>query len=441
MQAGASYGQEVTRILFVFDASNSMNARWQTQRKIDVARKLLKQSIDELQDKENLQLGLRVYGHQSSISTGEQDCNDTKLEVPLSYRNGKYIKKKIDEVQCKGTTPIARSLEKAANDFTDCDDCRNIIILITDGIEACDEDPCAVSRALRAKNIILKPFVIGIGIDEDMIASLQCIGNFYDASSEDNFEHVLNIVITQALNSTTAQINLLNANDLPLETNVPITIYDNRNGEILYDFVHTLNHKGNPDTLFLDPIYTYNVVAHTLPEVRKNEITVTPGNHNIIALNTPQGDLIVKMNGRVNDTKGIKTLVRQKGKMETVFAQNMNHQMRYLVGSYDLEILTLPRTYISDVRINQSNTTSVEIPAPGLLLVKSVLAGYGAIMKEENNQLTFVVSLDPNIGNQSFNLQPGKYRLVFRSKNSKESLFSIEKKFEITSGRSTSVQL
>lgn len=432
--------EEITRILFVFDASNSMNAFWQTQRKIDVAKKLLKQSVDELQDKDNLQVGLRVYGHQTPISAGEQDCDDTKLEVYLGYKNGETIKRKIDQVQCKGTTPIARSLEKAARDFSDCDNCRNIIILITDGIEACDEDPCAVARALQEKDIILKPFVIGIGIDQDMIASLNCIGNFYDAANEENFEHVLNIVITQALNSTTAQINLLNTQKLPLETNVPITIYDNRTHEILYDIVHTLNGLGNPDTLFLDPIFTYDVVAHTLPPVSKRGVKITPGIHNVIGLNTPQGDLTIKMNGRTNDVKGFKAIVRKSGQMETVNAQDVNQTVRYLVGSYDLEILTLPRTYINDVNVEQSYTTTVEIPQPGILLVKAIVSGYGAVMKEENNTLTYVVSLDPNISNQSFNLQPGKYRIVYRSKNSKESLFSIEKKFEILSGRSTSVE-
>jgi Ca-activated chloride channel family protein len=360
--------------------------------------------------------------------------------VYLGYKNGEAIKRKIDQVQCKGTTPIARSLEKAARDFSDCDNCRNIIILITDGIEACDEDPCAVARALQEKDIILKPFVIGIGIDQDMIASLNCIGNFYDAANEENFEHVLNIVITQALNSTTAQINLLNTQKLPLETNVPITIYDNRTHEILYDIVHTLNGLGNPDTLFLDPIFTYDVVAHTLPPVSKKGVKITPGIHNVIGLNTPQGDLTIKMNGRTNDVKGFKAIVRKSGQMETVNAQDVNQTVRYLVGSYDLEILTLPRTYINDVNVEQSYTTTVEIPQPGILLVKAIVSGYGAVMKEENNTLTYVVSLDPNIGNQSFNLQPGKYRIVYRSKNSKESLFSIEKKFEILSGRSTSVE-
>jgi Ca-activated chloride channel family protein len=384
---------------------------------------------------------LRVYGHQSSIADGEQDCDDTKLEVFIGYNNGKAIKNKIDQVQCKGTTPIARSLEKAAGDFLDCDNCRNIIILITDGIEACDEDPCAVARALQAKNVILKPFVIGIGIDKEMIASLNCIGNFYDATSEENFEHVLKIVITQALNSTTAQINLLNSSGMPLESNVPITIYDNRTHEILYDFIHTLNGLGNPDTLYLDPIFTYDIVAHTLPPKKKIGIKIIPGIHNIIGLNTPQGDLTIKMNGRVNDVKGYKAIVRQSGKMETVFAQEMNKTIRYIVGNYDLEVLTLPRTYINDVKIEQSFTTTVELPPPGILLIKSSMSGYGAVMVDENNTLTYEVSLDPNITNQSFNLQPGKYRLVYRSKNSKESLFSIEKKFEITSGRSTSVEL
>lgn len=433
--------EEITRILFVFDASNSMNAYWQTQRKIDVAKKLLKQSVDELQDKDNLQVGLRVYGHQSAISAGEQDCDDTKLEVYLGYKNGNQIKSKIDQVQCKGTTPIARSLEKAAGDFTDCDNCRNIIILITDGIEACDEDPCAVARALQSKGITLKPFVIGIGITEDMYSSLRCIGNFYDAANEENFEHVLNIVITQALNSTSAQINLLNSSKKPLESNVPITVYDNRTKEIMYNFVHTLNGLGNPDTLYWDPIFTFDVVAHTLPPVKKEGIKIAPGIHNIIGLNTPQGDLNIKMNGRPSDVKGYKTIVRKSGQMETVFAQEINKSIRYIVGSYDLEILTLPRTYINDVKVEQSYTTTVEIPQPGILLVKTTIAGYGAVMLEENNKLTYVISLDPNITNQTFNLQPGNYRLVYRSKNSKESAFSIEKKFEIISGRSTSVEL
>ena len=87
------------------------------------------------------------------------------------------IKQTLSNLRAQGTTPIARSLEKAANDFPDAPG-RNTIILITDGIEACDEDPCAVSRMLQAKGIVVKPFIIGIGIDEKNKESLKCVGNF-----------------------------------------------------------------------------------------------------------------------------------------------------------------------------------------------------------------------------------------------------------------------
>ena len=55
----------VNRILFIFDASASMLGRWQSGRKIDIAKKLLSNMVDSLQNIENLEIGLRVYGHKS----------------------------------------------------------------------------------------------------------------------------------------------------------------------------------------------------------------------------------------------------------------------------------------------------------------------------------------------------------------------------------------
>src|SRR5690606_12091970 len=129
-----------------------------------------------------------------------------------------------------GTTPIAQSLDRAATDFPPCENCRNVIILITDGIEACDGDPCAVSRQLQKKGIILKPFVIGIGLDESFKKSFECVGTYFDATNEETFQKVLGIVISQALQNTTAQVNLLDINNKPSETDVPITFYDRASG-------------------------------------------------------------------------------------------------------------------------------------------------------------------------------------------------------------------
>ena len=56
--------EPVNRILFIFDASQSMLGRWQSGRKIDIAKNLLSNMVDSLKDIANLEIGLRVYGHQ-----------------------------------------------------------------------------------------------------------------------------------------------------------------------------------------------------------------------------------------------------------------------------------------------------------------------------------------------------------------------------------------
>ena len=120
--------KETTRILFIFDGSNSMNSQWQNSSKIKVAKKLMYETMDELSRIDNLEVALRLYGHQTRIRPGQQDCSDTKLEVPFGKGNFDRIKSKINSLVPKGTTPIARSLEAAAKDFTPCDNCRNVII-------------------------------------------------------------------------------------------------------------------------------------------------------------------------------------------------------------------------------------------------------------------------------------------------------------------------
>ena len=99
------------RILFIFDGSNSMNAQWENSSKILVAKKLMIQTMDSLKGLENVDLALRIYGHQTRIVPGKQDCSDTKLEVPFASSKENYSKiiTKIRGLEPKGTTPIARS--------------------------------------------------------------------------------------------------------------------------------------------------------------------------------------------------------------------------------------------------------------------------------------------------------------------------------------------
>ncbi|MGD2035079.1 MAG: VWA domain-containing protein [Bacteroidales bacterium] len=429
-----------TRILFIFDASQSMMAYWESDRKIAIARNTLISIIDSLEKLDNVQMALRLYGHQSPVPP--QDCSDTKLEVPFAKGNAAKIRQELRYVTPKGTTPIAGSLELGAKDFPEeCYNCRNIIILITDGIEACDGDPCAVSLELQRQGIVLRPFVIGIGIDEGFRKTFECIGYYYNAADEERFSEVLEVVISQALNSTTAQVDLLDINGNPTETNVNMTFYDYYSGRILHNYMHTLTHNGKPDTLVLDHLVTYKLRVHTIPPVDIDSFRVFVGKHTVIKANCPQGTLKVSVEGS-RQYRGLQYIVRKKGEMETLNVQEINREEKYLVGKYDLEIPVLPRMYLNGVKINQSKTTSVTIPRPGILNIIKGAPGYGSVYVRKNNkQEEWVCNLDPDVKNEALVLQPGNYRIVFRAQNAKQTLYTINRTFEIKPGSSIAMNL
>ena len=429
-----------TRILFVLDASQSMYARWENGNKMQVATRLLRELVDSLSGIDQVEIALRIYGHQYNVTANGRNCKDTKLEVPFSRGNHDEVKKKLRSIRPRGTTLIAYSLEQAAGDFQNCSNCRNVIILITDGIEECDGDPCAVSMALQKKGIALKPFVIGLGLEADIIDAFKCVGNYYDATDEATFKNVLGIVISQALNNTTAQVNLLDVLHQATETNVPMTFYDHFSKQVRYNFMHTMDSRGNPDTIPIDPLGTYRLVVHTLPAVEKKNISLTPGKHNVIAVDAPQGDLVLKMNG-YNEYNNLSAIVRKSGEEKSLHVQNFEQKQSYLVGKYDLEILSLPRILIEDVNIAQSKTTTVEIPQAGVATIHVTSNGYGSIFLENGDELEWLCNINNLSNRESIVMQPGKYRVIHRATNANKTIYTKEKQFEIKSGQSTQINL
>ncbi len=427
----------LNRILFIFDASQSMLGRWQSDTKFNYAKRIMSELLDSLAGVKNIELALRVYGHQYHFPP--QQCNDTRLEVPFAPGNAGRIKSKLRSIDPRGTTPLAFSLEQATKDFPPCANCRNIVLLITDGIEECGGDPCDVSRMLQKNGIILKPFIIGIG--HDFNTAFNCVGSYFDATSERDFRKALNVVISQALNSTTMQVNLLDQSGKPTETDVNMTFYDAISGRIMYNFIHTMNNRGLPDTLILDPLITYNLVVHTIPPVEIDSITLIPGKHTVVAVDAPQGYMQLKMAGSGNASRGLQCLIHPKGKSEILNLQYFGLTEKYITGEYDLQVLTLPRLFIPNVEIKQSHTTTIEIPEPGIAVIRKSFNGYGSLYLEDKNKLTWIYNLDQNQLQETLYLQPGNYRVIFRPKTSRKSIYTIENKFSVDSGRTTDVVL
>jgi Ca-activated chloride channel family protein len=436
-----TYSQPTNRILFIFDDSYSMYAPWNSNIKIEVAKKIMGEFLDSLKTIPNLELALRCYGHQTFIKP-TRNCKDTKLEVPFApaSKSSVLIKQRIQKLEPLGTTPIAYSLGESVTDFTPCSNCRNIIILITDGIEECDGFPCEVSAALQKKGIFLRPFVIGVGLDVKFADVFGCMGKFYDVSNEANFKDVLNLVLTEAISQTTVQVNLLDITKKPTETDVNMTFYDANTKQIKYNYLHTLNHRGNPDTLVLSPNITYDLMVHTIPPIEKKNITIQQGKHNVIPVDAPQGYLKLELDGALS--KYFPTcVIRKNDDMNTLNIQDFGKTEKYIVGKYDLEILTLPRIKLNAIEIQQSTTNTIKVPTSGNVYVVKGGSGYGSIFVDDGKKLTWVCNLNTSLQNEIIYLQPGNYKLEFRYENAKQTINTIEKKFIVTSAVTTNLKL
>jgi len=430
--------KEKTRILFVLDASNSMVQYMDGSSRMDVAKKLMTKMVDSLYQLQNIELALRVFGHQQSIAV--KDCQDTKLEVPFKPGNKAALKETINNLKPKGYTLIAQSILSASSDFPSTPG-RNIIILITDGVEECSGDPCAIAAALLKKGIVLQPFIIGIGDQEELFKkTYECVGKYYNANTAAEFESVFNVIISQALNSTTAQINLLDNTGRPLETNVPVTFYDAKSGKLLHNYMHTLNGKGVPDTLYLDPLYNYDIVIHTVPPIYKNNVELSPGRHNIIAVDAAQGKIYFKCVGITNYDE-LKCIVRKKGETETIYAQPFNTIQEYLVGAYDIEILSVPRIYYNNIQVKQNNTTTVEIPQPGMLNFSARRDMVVSIFYMQNNKMVWVLDIGENTRQKLIKMQPGNYIAVTRAAAETRTIYSAAVEFSIKSAEITALSL
>lgn len=414
-----------------------MSAKHQNMTRMEGAKQLLYRFLDSLGKNKNYQFALRMYGHKTKYPPG--NCAESELLVPFGANNVQLIKDKVAPVKPTGITPIEHSLTQSANDFKD-KNALNIVILITDGIEECGGDPCKARKKLLEKGIVFKPFIVGIGLTPAQIKTFECVGTFFDIDNNSTFNTISNIIRDYKPMKTTAQVNLLDKSSQPRETNVNMTFYDLNSGQYKYNYVHTLNGLDRPDTLLLSESPLYKVVAHTIPPVESKETTLNPGKHNVIPLDAPQGYLSVKRpDGPYNNNQKVKCVVRKAGDPNTVHVQELNITEKYITGTYDLEILTLPRILLSGNRIEQSATKSIDIPNAGLLNIKCLEAGDGCILVKRQGKLEWVCNLNSST-QQSYNLQPGDYVAVWRAKALRGSIYSIEKKFTITSDNAVTVE-
>jgi len=108
-----------------------------------------------------------------------------------------------------------------------------------------------------------------------------------------------------------------------------MTFYDVVSGRVIHNFVHSLNHKGLPDTLNLDPLLKYNITIHTIPPLHLNNVEIHAGQHTIIPFDAGRGTLNLNINGNFRTMANLQAIIRQHGKKETLNIQNFGTDQKY----------------------------------------------------------------------------------------------------------------
>jgi len=174
--------------ILVLDASGSMWGKVDGRHKIEIARDVVKNTVSTWDT--NIEMGLMAYGHRR-----KGDCSDIELLLPPKALNPESFIKQANRLNPTGKTPLSAAVTKAAESL-DYKNTKATVILVSDGKETCDLDPCAVGAALEAAGLDFTAHIIGFDIPKEETQGLQCLaentgGIFIEASNSDELTEAL----------------------------------------------------------------------------------------------------------------------------------------------------------------------------------------------------------------------------------------------------------
>jgi Ca-activated chloride channel family protein len=183
------------RAIIVLDGSGSMWAQIDGKARITIARETLASVLATLPA--DLELGFMTYGHRE-----KGNCADIEMLIEPASGTGPAIAAAAQDINPKGMTPISDAVRLAAEDLRFTEQ-KATVILITDGLETCEVDPCALASDLEAQGIDFTTHVLGFGLSDEEGQQVACLaentGGKYLAAND-------GAALVEALTTTVAQM-------------------------------------------------------------------------------------------------------------------------------------------------------------------------------------------------------------------------------------------
>lgn len=151
--------------VLIIDSSGSMAASLAGRTRLDAARDAILAEVRAWPADRDL--ALVAYGHRRA-----RDCRDIETVLPLGHAGPDAVAASLAQLRARGKTPLSAALRQAAALLPEQG---GTIVLLSDGLETCHEDPCAVAEDLRKAHADLVIHVVGFGLPAKEMQVLACI--------------------------------------------------------------------------------------------------------------------------------------------------------------------------------------------------------------------------------------------------------------------------
>ncbi|MGM0554258.1 MAG: vWA domain-containing protein, partial [Pseudomonadota bacterium] len=183
---------QTEKTILVLDASGSMWGQIEDEPKIAIARTVIDDLLDSMPPERSL--GLIAYGHRE-----KGNCADIELLVSPAPSSRDTIREAVANLNPRGKTPLSDAVVAAAEALK-YEEEKASVILVSDGRETCDRDPCEVGRRLDELGVDFTTHVVGFDVeDTEDQAQLRCLaentgGRFFSAADASELSDALEAV-------------------------------------------------------------------------------------------------------------------------------------------------------------------------------------------------------------------------------------------------------
>ena len=176
------------RTIIVMDGSGSMWGQIEGRAKLEIARETVGAVLAQIPAEQ--EIGLIAYGHRE-----KGNCGDIELMVPPAAGTGAAISQAVNDMRFLGKTPLSDAVRQAAEALHYTEDAATVV-LVTDGLETCNADPCALANELEQAGLNFTAHVIGLGLSQTESAQVSCLasgtgGRYFDAADADDLSGAL----------------------------------------------------------------------------------------------------------------------------------------------------------------------------------------------------------------------------------------------------------